>query len=88
MISRAKSAKSIMKDLQDAKLADLSSPLHPRTHPERYTLVSVHLPTDVANDYLFLESKSKLARYFPDSERRISANMVNRCVNIALTKFI
>lgn len=72
----------------DAKLASLSPALHPRGHPERRTLVSVYLPPDVARDYLFLESKSKLARYVPDSEKRISDNMVKKCVDLALTRFI
>ncbi|MEM2970899.1 MAG: hypothetical protein QW270_00540 [Candidatus Bathyarchaeia archaeon] len=72
----------------DAKLASLSPSLHPRNHPERHTFVSIYLPPDVAEDYLFLESKSKLARYIPDSERRISSNIVKKCVNLALNRFV
>jgi hypothetical protein len=71
----------------DSKLASLSPPLHPANHGERNTFVSKELPT-VANDYLFLRSKSEYARYFPDSEKRISSDMVNKCVNLALTKFL
>jgi hypothetical protein len=71
----------------DAKLANLYPSLHPSNHGERNTFVSDKLP-QIANDYLFLRSKSEYARYFPDSEKRISSYMVNQCVNLALTKFL
>jgi hypothetical protein len=72
----------------DAKLANLTPPLHPLVHSTRNNYVATNLPRQIADDYFFLKGKSEFARYFPDSERRISANMVNTCVNIALTKFI
>jgi hypothetical protein len=72
----------------DAKLANLVPPLHPSNHGDRNRAVSSELSKQVANDYLFLRSKSEFARYFPDSEKRISPCIVNQCVNIALTKFL
>lgn len=71
----------------DLKLAELAPPLHPRNHPERNSYVAIYLPLDVGRDYIFLKNKSEYARYIPDSERRISAQMVQRCINLALTKF-
>jgi hypothetical protein len=72
----------------DAKLAILTPPIHPSNHSDRNMYVSTNLPKDIANNYLFLKSKSEYARYFPDSETRISQTMVNICVNLALTKFV
>ena len=72
----------------DAKLAGLRPPLHPRKHSQRNTFVATKLPPRKADVYFFLKGKSEYARYFPDSERRISDGMVNRCVNLALTEFV
>lgn len=72
----------------DGKLASLTPPLHPQNHWERNHDVANSLPRPMARDYFFLKQKSEFARYIPDSETRISPNMVNRCVNLALTKFV
>lgn len=71
----------------DSKLAGLVPPVHPRNHPERNSYVGICLTRDVGRDYIFLKNKSEYARYFPDSERRISPQMVQRCINLALTRF-
>lgn len=71
----------------DAKLAGLTPSVHPGNHSERNTLVAVNLRS-VRRDYFFLKNKSEYARYFPDSEVRISPQMVRRCINIALSSFI
>lgn len=71
----------------DARLARMVPSLHPRDHAERNNYVANNLPHDIASDYFFLEGKSKFARYFPDSKKKISANMANKCVNLALTRF-
>jgi len=72
----------------DGKLASLTPPLHPQNHAERNNYVANNLPRLMARDYFFLKQKSEFARYIPDSETRISDNMVNRCVNLALTRFV
>jgi len=72
----------------DGKLASLTPPLHPQTHWDRNNYVANNLTRQMARDYFFLKQKSEFARYIPDSERRISAGMVNNCVNLALTKFV
>lgn len=72
----------------DAKLASLIPPLHPRNHAERNNFVARNLPPDTARKYFYLKSKSEFARYFPDSERRISANTVSNCITLALKEFI
>jgi len=72
----------------DAQLAKLTPPIHPLNHGNRNTYVSTYLPREIARDYLFLKSKSQYARYFPDSERKISVDMVNKCINLALTRFV
>jgi len=69
----------------DAKLARRN--IHPQNHQKRIQYVSQFMPSDVANDYFYLYNKSKVARYFPDSEKRISPSTVNRCINLALTRF-
>jgi len=71
----------------DAKLARRTPPLHPQRHPVRNNYVSRFLPPDVARDYLYLYNKSMIARYYPDSERGISSRTVQRCINLALTRF-
>jgi len=72
----------------DAKLAGLKPPLHPHTHSERNTFVASNLPRQKVKVYFFLKAKSEYARYFPDSETKISDTMVNTCVNLALTEFV
>lgn len=72
----------------DARLAGLTTPLHPQNHWERNNYVANNLPHLMARDYFFLKGKSEFARYTPDSERRISDTMVNRCVNLGLTRFV
>jgi len=72
----------------DARLASLTPSLHPHNHWERNSYVANNLPRQMATDYFFLKGKSEFARYIPDSERRISDNMVNRCVNLGLTRFV
>jgi len=69
----------------DAKLAELVG-CHPVDHTERNRLVAVNLRS-VSPNYMFLKNRSEYARYFADSERTISASEVQRCVNLALTKF-
>jgi len=71
----------------DAKLARRTPPLHPQNHKIRNTYVSLFLPPDIAQDYLYLYNKAMFARYFPDSEKRISPATVQRCINLALTRF-
>lgn len=72
----------------DAKFAGQTPPVHPGNHAERNMLVAVHLPHGVRRDYLFLKNKSEYARYFPESEIRISPQMVRQCINLALTRFV
>ena len=71
----------------DAALAKLKPPKHPQNHPARNRFVNLYLPSDIAQYYLYLYNQSKIARYFPDSEKRISPVTVQRCINLALTRF-
>ena len=72
----------------DAKLAGLHPSLHPSNHAERNSYVASKLSGPIADIYFFLKGKSEFGRYFPDSEKKISAYIVNRCVNLSLTKFV
>jgi len=67
----------------DSKLAKLG--YHPGNHYQRNTLVATQLST-LSVEYQFLKNKSEFARYFPDSEKRISPPMVQRCLSLAFTK--
>ncbi len=68
----------------DARLADMK--MHPDDHYERDRMVAAHLRA-VSDEYQFLKTKSEFARYFPDSEQKISPVMVKKCLDLALLIF-
>lgn len=75
----------------DSKLAVIGKTLeekHPGNHAQRNTAVAVCFPRPIRRSYFYLKGKSEYARYFPDSERRISVHTAEQCKNFALTQFI
>jgi len=74
----------------DSKLATMGvtpEERHPENHADRNRAVAIYLPRPMSRDYFYLKAKSVLARYFPDSERRISFHTVQHCTSLALTRF-
>lgn len=74
----------------DSKLAVLGvtpEERHPANHAQRNYAVAVRLPRPVSRDYFYLKAKSEYARYFPDSEKRISLKTVQNCIRLSLNSF-
>lgn len=69
----------------DAQLAKIANK-HPADHYQRNTLVSKYLPT-LRGLYFSLNSKSRIARYIPGSEKHISPTAAHTYVNIGITAF-